>query len=443
MMKNFSLSRSEEVFNRIKNSVAGGESSYVRIGYGHLPTVMSHGKGSRFWDIDGNEYIDFNLAYGPLFMGHIPEKPTNAVIKQISECGSDYGFPHELDYRVGELIQELIPCIDLVRFANSGTEAVASVIRLARSYSGKQKIVVFEGHYHGWAESVFRATHPPLAAAGREQFPRAIPMTSGLSTGAIEDIIMVSWNRPELLESALRRNQHDIACVIMEPIMGNTGVIEPEPGYLEFVRNLTRELGILLVFDEVITGFRVAPGGAQERYGVTPDLCTLAKALGAGYPIAAFGGRKDVMELEATNEVFHGGTYSGNPLALAASEAALLDIQANKDTIYPGLDRLTRRMLTGLKEILGRNDIFCSAQGAPGMFQVFITRDPGLRVTNYRDAALYSDGDLFRQWQHALQRNGVYVHPSQLECFFISTVHTDQDIDEALDRADKATREMR
>ena len=161
MHANYSLSRSIEAFDRIKKSVAGGESSYVRLGYGHLPTVMSHGKGSRFWDVDGNEYIDFNIAYGPLFMGHIPEKPTAAVIKQITEGGSDYGFPHELDYRVGELIQELVPSIELLRFANSGTEAVASVVRLARSYTGKQKIVTFEGHYHGWAEPVFRAdTHP-------------------------------------------------------------------------------------------------------------------------------------------------------------------------------------------------------------------------------------------------------------------------------------------
>ncbi len=183
--------------------------------------------------------------------------------------------------------------------------------------------------------------------------------------------------------------------------MGNTGVIEPEPGYLQFMRDLTRELGILLIFDEVITGFRVSPGGAQELYGVTPDLCTMAKAMGGGFPVAAFGGSREVMELEATNEVFHGGTYSGNPLVLAATEAVLTEIKENKASIYPRLEQLTKRMLAGLKEILERNDIYCSAQGAPGMFQTFLTHEPGVRVTNYREAARYSDGDLFRRWQHA------------------------------------------
>jgi glutamate-1-semialdehyde 2,1-aminomutase len=438
----FSLERSKVAFERCKKSIAGGESSYVRIGYGHLPTVIARGKGPRMWDVDGNEYIDFNLAYGPLFMGHVPEMVTAAVAKQITEYGSDFGFPHELDFLAGELVQELVPCIDQLRFANSGTEAIASAIRLARAYTGKQKIVIFEGHYHGWSEPVFRMTHPPLSAIGTERFPKSVPMTPGMTTGSLDETIVLSWNRPEMVELALRRHSDEIACVLTEPIMGNTGVIEPEPGYLQHLRDLTNELGILLVFDEVITGFRVAAGGAQELYGVVPDLCTLAKALGAGYPVAAFGGSNEVMELEATNEVFHGGTYAGNPMALAAAVAVLGVIKSAKDEIYPRLERLTQRMSTGLREILERHEIACVAQGAPGMFQLFLTREPVARITNYREAALYSDADLFRSWQHALQRHGVYFHPSQFECFFISTSHADADIDEALERAETATKEL-
>ena len=439
----YSLARSKQVFERIKKSVAGGESSYVRVGYGHLPTVMSHGKGSRFWDVDGNEYIDFNLAYGPLFMGHIPEKPVAAAIEQLSKYGSDYGFPHELDYQLGELIQELVPCVDLVRFANSGTEADASILRLARSYTGKQKVVTFEGHYHGWSEPFFRTHHPPLSVAGREKYPRPIPMSNGLTSGALDETVVLSWNKPELVENYLRRHYNEIACVITEPVMGNTGVIEPQPGYLQFLRDITRELDILLIFDEVITGFRVAPGGGQERYGVVPDLCTMAKALGVGFPVAAFGGSAEVMDLMARNDAFHGGTYAGNPLVLAASHAALTEIKENKKEIYSRLEQLTERVMAGLTEILHRYGFYFVANGAPGMFQFFLTREPVEQIINYRDAALYSDTDLFRDWQHALQARGIYFHPSQFECFFISTAHTAADIDEALEKADKATRELR
>lgn len=246
-----------------------------------------------------------------------------------------------------------------------------------------------------------------------------------------------------MVELALRRHSDEIACVLTEPIMGNTGVIEPEPGYLQHLRDLTNELGLLLIFDEVITGFRVAPGGAQELYGVVPDLCTMAKALGAGYPVAAFGGSNRIMELEARNEVFHGGTYAGNPMALAAVVAVLEVIKSTRDEIYPRLEKLTHRVSTGLKEILERHGFACVAQAAPGMFQVFLTREPVARITNYREAALYSDTDLFMSWQHALQRQGVYFHPSQFECFFVSTSHTEADIDEALERAETGTKQLR
>jgi glutamate-1-semialdehyde 2,1-aminomutase len=268
-------------------------------------------------------------------------------------------------------------------------------------------------------------------------------MSTGLTTGALDDTVVLSWNKPEFVENYLRRHHNEVACVITEPVMGNNGVIEPQPGYLQFLRDITRELDVLLIFDEVISGFRVAAGGGQERYGVVPDLCTMAKALGVGFPLAALGGSAEVMDLMARNDTFHGGTYAGNPLVLAASHAGLSEIKENKKEIYSRLEHLTERAMAGLKEILDRYGFHYVANGAPGMFQFFLTREPVEQIINYRDAAMYSDTDLFREWQHALQANGIYVHPSQYECFFISTVHTAADIDEALEKADKATRELR
>jgi glutamate-1-semialdehyde 2,1-aminomutase len=438
-MREFSLERSQEVFDQIRKSIAGGESSYVRIMDGHLTTVLTHGRGSRMWDVDGNEYIDYNLAYGPLFFGHVPSRVTEAVIEQISERGADFGFPFELAARTGELMQKLVPGLDLVRFANSGTEAVASALRLARAATGKDKIVRFEGHYHGWSEAIFTREHLPPSALGLEATPFVLPGSTGMPEGALADVIVQSWNRADLLEDLLSRRGHEVAAVIMEPINFNSGAMLPEPGYLEYVRDLTREHGVLLIFDEVITGFRVGPGGASRLFGVTPDIWTFAKALGAGFPVAAFGGTAEVMDLEARNEVFHGGTYAGSPLALAAAEAVLSEIHERGDDLYGPLFARSERLGRGLETIISGYGFPCVWQGVGPAFQIFFTHEPVEKLRNYREAAGKCLPSLFTQWQHSMQRHGVYFHPSQWECFFVSTAHTDADIDVTLEAADAAT----
>jgi glutamate-1-semialdehyde 2,1-aminomutase len=442
-MSEFSLQRSQDVFDRISQSIAGGESSYVRIMDGHLTTVLSHGRGSRMWDVDGNEYIDYNLAYGPLFFGHVPARVTEAVVEQISARGADFGFPFELAARTGELMQKLVPGLDLVRFANSGTEAVASALRLARAATGKTKIVRFEGHYHGWSEAIFTQAHLPLSSLGLEAVPFVLPGSTGMTEGALADVVVQSWNRADLLKDLLRRRGHEIAAVIMEPINFNSGAMLPEPGYLECVRELTREHEILLIFDEVITGFRVGPGGASRLLGVTPDIWTFAKALGAGFPVAAFGGSAEVMELEARNDVFHGGTYAGSPLALAAAEAVLLEITELGDELYGPLFERSEQLAHGLEEIVSEHGFSCLWQGVGPAFQLFFTSEPVEKLRNYREAASVCLPELFTKWQHAMQRHGVYFHPSQWECFFVSTAHTEADIEATLDAADRATAGLR
>ena len=442
-MSPFSLETSQEAFDRISRSIAGGESSYVRIMDGHLTTVLSHGRGSRMWDVDGNEYIDYNLAYGPLFFGHVPPRVTEAVIEQISKRGADFGFPFELAARTGELMQKLVPGLDLVRFANSGTEAVASALRLARAATGKTKIVRFEGHYHGWSEAIFTREHLPPSALGLETMPFVLPGSTGMPESALADVIVQSWNRTEVLEELVARRGHEIAAVIMEPVNFNSGALLPEPGYLERVRELTREHGILLIFDEVITGFRVGPGGASRLLGVTPDIWTFAKALGAGFPVAAFGGSAEVMALEARNEVFHGGTYAGSPLALAAAEAVLLEISERGDELYGPLFERSERLGRGLEKIVSEHGFSCLRQGVGPAFQLYFTAERVEKLRNYREAVHVCLPDLFTRWQHAMQRHGVYFHPSQWECFFVSTAHTDADIDATLDATDEATAGLR
>ncbi len=435
--------QSEQVFRRIQQTVAGGESSYVRIMEGHLPTVIARGRGSRMWDVDGNEYIDYNEAYGPLHFGHLPGPIVDAVADQITRRGSDYGFPHELDYQVGELMTELVPGLAQVRFANSGTEAVASALRLARAYTNRPKIVRFEGHYHGWSEAIFIDHHPSLEAAGPEEWPNLQPGSAGMAIGALDDLILVSWNRPDLIEAAFRERGGEIAAVITEPVMGNTGVVPPEPGYLELLRELTRSNGSLLIFDEVITGFRVNSGGASRHYGVTPDIWTFAKALGGGFPTAAFGGTAEVMRLEAENRVFHGGTYAASPMTLAASRAALQMLKDGGDDLTRRLTAHADRLGRELKRMVEKAGFHCVVQGVGPMFQLFFTDRPVEKLVNYRATETACDKALFRDWQHAAQRNGVYFHPSQYECFFVSTAITDEDIDETLARMESATDEVR
>ena len=284
--------KSAELLSRARGSLAGGDSSTMRVLPYHIPLVASRGEGCHLWDADDNKYVDLNMAYGPLILGHRSPVIVDRVCAQMTDSGSQLGFPTEISMRVAEKIKILFPSMELLRFANSGTEAIASAIRLARTVTGRNKIILFEGHYHGWSEAVFNRYHAPLEELPESGFGPAIPGTTGMN-GAPYDVIVVRWNDKDALERCLEEHGDSVAACMMEPIMGNAGVIPPEPGYLQELREATLDRDILLIFDEVITGIRVAAGGAQEYFQVVPDITIISKALGGGFPVAAFGASRD------------------------------------------------------------------------------------------------------------------------------------------------------
>lgn len=433
-----STTRSAAMFERIQRSVAGGESSYARLRSG-IELCIARTDGPRMWDVDGNEYLDYCLGYGPLLFGHHPPDIVAAVVEQITERGYHYSFPHELDYEVGEALQRLVPGIELVRFACSGTEATMAAMRLARAYTGRERIVKFEGSYHGWSDIHNISYHPALGfGAGTDTAPAPVPDSTGIPRAILDTLVIQPFNNLEVLEHTLRTRHFEIAAVLMEPIIGNCGIIPPLEGYLQEVRRLTQEHGVLLIFDEVMTGFRIAAGGAQEHYGVVPDICTFAKVLGAGFPIACFGGSAQVMAMEATNQVMHGGTYSANPLALAAANAVLRRIERERATMYPALDRLSRRLQDGLLKVVGTAGYPCLIQGVGPFFQLFFLHEPRTRLVDYRDVVRHVRPEVYEAFHEEMQSRGIYFHPGQYERWFLSTEHTEADIDDTVATAAEA-----
>ena len=433
--------RSAQMLDRAKRSVAGGDSSTMRVLPYHPPLVMDRGAGCRVWDVDDNEYIDLNMAYGPLLFGHRPPFLMEAVVRQLQEKGSQLGFPQELNFLVAEKIKLLFPSIQLLRFANSGTEAIASAVRLARAYTGRSRIILFEGHYHGWSDAVFHRYHAALEELSDDPIRSALPGTNGMN-GAPHDAFVVSWNDALALSEALEQMSGSVAAVLMEPVMGNASVIPPRRGYLAAVREITRQHGALLIFDEVITGMRVAAGGAQQLYGVTPDITVLSKALAGGFPVAAFGASADIMDLVASGKVFHGGVYSGNALVLAAAHAVLLRVLAEQDSLYAELEERGKQLADGIREIMSRRNIFHLVQNVGPMLSIVLTKAAAESLSNYRDVRLHADVERYIEFQHALLDRGVYIHPNQFEPLYISTAHRKEDIGEALDRFDDAIRHL-
>ncbi|HTE19360.1 MAG TPA: aminotransferase class III-fold pyridoxal phosphate-dependent enzyme, partial [Armatimonadota bacterium] len=313
------MRRSEVLLERARGVIAGGVNSNVRLASLPQPLFFSHGQGPRITDVDGNTYLDHVLGQGPLIHGHShPE--LLAAAAEAMQRGMMFAAQHEAEIELAERVCRMVPSAERVRFGSSGSEMIQAAFRIVRAHTGRRKILKFEGHYHGWFDNVLVSVAPALDAAGPAEAPRAVPGSKGQHEAALEDLIVLPWNDAALLEQTLRAHAHEIAAVITEPIMCNVGCILPRPGYLESLRRLCDELGILLIFDEVITGFRVAPGGAQEYFGVTPDLCTFGKAMAGGFPIACLAGRAELMEL-LVKGVNHSGTYNANLLVTAASIA--------------------------------------------------------------------------------------------------------------------------
>lgn len=434
-------SRSAELFARAQETIAGGVTSITRgttVGWKPYPPFIQRGDGAHLYDVDENEYIDYILGHGPLILGHRPSAVTQAVANAIQEYGALFALPYELESKVAEKIRAHIPSMELLKFCNSGSEATHYAVRLARALSGRDKIVKFEGQYHGWTDATEYSYHPALKDLGPRSAPRTIPAAAGTPMEFARYIITQPWNDRETLAKTLRDRRGEIAALITEPVMANCGVIPPQPGYLQFLREVTREHDILLIFDEVITGWRVALGGAQEYYGVRPDITVVGKALGAGFAVAGYGGARALMEPVARDEILHAGTFNGNVVAMSAAYATLCELE--KPGVYAKLEALSERLARGAQAILTRAGSTVQVQRVASFFQIYFSPQP---IREYRDAAQYADLVKFRALHQALRARGVLIYPYGLGRWFLSTAHTTADIDATLNALEAAAPTLR
>ena len=415
-----------EQFASIREVIAGGVSSSMRALAIPEPLVVQRAKGDRIWDVEGRELIDLNMGYGPHLFGYADPDLTVALAGQLAE-GAMTGLPHRLDQRAGELIARLVPSVEQVRFANSGTEAVASALRLARAATGRTQVLTFEGHYHGWSETVLRAGkatfHEPAPSSTA---PR--PGAPGMIPEALAHTIEVPWNDLPALRAAFEAHGERLAAVICEPVMANACVVPPAPGQLEELRALCDRWGAWLIFDEVITGFRVERGGAQERYGVMPDLTVLSKVMGGGVPVAAFGGPRHTMAMLADHRAMHLGVYAGNHMSVRAVVAMVEKIENSPD-IYEQLEKhgsyLEHQLCSVFAEL--KRPALVSRVGS--LLSVSLLRQPVDLSRGPRVAAQAMDFAAHRALQIRAQRMGVYFHPSPIEPWFLSTAHSLEDLD--------------
>jgi glutamate-1-semialdehyde 2,1-aminomutase len=414
--------RSAEVMARARELFPGGVNSPVRAfrGVGGEPIVAARGEGARIWDVDGKEYIDFVLSWGPLVLGHAPPIVLDALAAAMHN-GTSFGMPTELEVQLGELIRHRMPHVEMMRFVSSGTEATMSAVRLARAFTRRDAILKFEGCYHGHAD-------PFLVRAGSGVATLGLPDSPGVPAELAALTVTAPFNDLEAAEDLVRENARGIAAIIVEPVVGNAGFIAPQPGFLEGLRRLADNTGALLIFDEVMTGFRIAPGGARERFGVTADLTTLGKVIGGGVPVAAYGGRRDIMEQVApAGPVYQAGTLSGNPLAMAAGVATLT---ALTPALHARIEQRTTALVEGLQKIALELDVPLTAACAGSMWGFFFREGP---VRNFADAKA-SDVELFRRFFHAALDRGVYLAPSAFESCFMSAAHGDNEVATALER---------
>jgi glutamate-1-semialdehyde 2,1-aminomutase len=430
---------SKTLFEEARKYIPAGVNSTARAtwsGWDPYPLYVAQGKGSRVTDVDGNEFIDYLLGLGPMLLGHRPDAITDSVIRHINEVGTVFALASELDTTVARKMTECVPSLEKVRLNNSGTEAVTYALRLARTYTGRKKVIRFEGMYHGFSDGIYWSKHPSDAAmAGGMPVPE--PQGPGLPEGIADSLIILPWNDAALLKKVIEENYKEIAAVISEPIMCNTGCILPKPGYLETMRELTEKYGIVLIIDEVITGFRISLAGAQGYYGIKPDLSIFAKGMGGGFPVAAVGGKAEIMQLVDEGKVSVAGTYSGNGIALSATSATLDYLR--QPGLYEALYRKCDKLRLGLDDIFRKSSLNAHVVGLGPVFQVWFSEKP---IYDYRDAKAYADGDLFTIWWEEMLFRGVLFHPHYYENLFVSMAHTDQDIDATLKKAEDAVRAM-
>lgn len=419
--------RSEELFARAQAVIPGGVNSPVRSfgAVGGTPPFIARGAGARVWDVDGNSYVDFLGSWGPLVLGHAHPAVVEAVQRAAAD-GTSFGAPTEREVHLAELVVAAVPSIELLRLVSSGTEAVMSAVRVARAFTGRAKLVKFNGNYHGHADGM-------LVKAGSGAATLGVPTSAGVPETYAAETLVAEYNDLGSIGALLEAHVNQVAAIIVEPVAGNMGVVPPEPGFLEGLRRLAEEAGALLIFDEVITGFRVAYGGAQARYGVTPDLTCLGKIIGGGLPVGAFGGRADVMSMVAPlGPAYQAGTLSGNPLAVAAGTACL-EALAEPGT-YEALEALGAQAEAGLRAAAEATGTPMTINRVGSMFTAFFTPGP---VRTWADAAA-ADTERYASFFHGLLERGVYVAPSQFEAAFVSLAHTPEDVELAAKAAVEA-----
>jgi glutamate-1-semialdehyde 2,1-aminomutase len=424
-------SKSVLCFEESQKYIPGGVNSPVRAfkAVGGNPLFIARGKGSKIYDVDGNEYIDYVCSWGPLILGHAHDKVVEAI-RKTAENGTSYGAPTEIETALAKLIVNAIPSIDLVRFVNSGTEAAMSAIRLARGYTKRDKVVKAEGCYHGHAD-------PLLVKAGSGAATFGVPDSGGVPVDFAKLTITVPFNDADAVKRAIQQNPDQIACVILEPVAGNMGVVPPEDGYLEELREITSQNGIVLIFDEVITGFRVAFGGAQERYGVGADLTCLGKIIGGGMPVGAYGGKREIMECIAPlGDVYQAGTLSGNPLAMSAGVATLTVL--SQPDIYETLERRSQMLARGIAEAIRVIGAEAYLTRVGSMLSIFFTKEI---VKDYLSAKT-ADTEKFAAYFRGMLERGIYIAPSQFEAGFVSLAHSDKDIETTIRSASEVLKQL-
>ncbi|MDM5228973.1 glutamate-1-semialdehyde 2,1-aminomutase [Cytobacillus sp. NJ13] len=421
-----SYEKSIKAFKEASELMPGGVNSPVRAfkSVNMDPIFMERGRGSKIYDIDGNEYIDYVLSWGPLILGHTNERVVEAI-KKVAEMGTSFGAPTEIENELAKLVIERVPSIEVVRMVSSGTEATMSALRLARGYTGRDKIMKFEGCYHGHGDSL-------LIKAGSGVATLGLPDSPGVPEGVAKNTITVPYNDLESVRYAFEQFGDDIAGVIVEPVAGNMGVVPPQPGFLEGLREITEQNGSLLIFDEVMTGFRVGYNCAQGYFGVTPDITCLGKVIGGGLPVGAYGGKTEIMkQIAPSGPIYQAGTLSGNPLAMTAGFETLSQLTPHS---YKEFERKADRLEEGLKAAADKYDIPHTINRAGSMIGIFFTNED---VINYEKAKT-SNLEFFAEYYREMANQGVFLPPSQFEGLFLSTAHSDEDIEKTIHAAEKA-----
>jgi glutamate-1-semialdehyde 2,1-aminomutase len=437
-----SRKRSQEWFERAQRSLIEGVNSPSRGAavYSQGPVVLERGRGSHVWDADGNEYVDFMMSFGALIQGHAHPRIVEVVSEAVAQ-GSHFAAATSAETEAAERFLRMLNTAEAVRFANTGSEATMLALRLARAHTGRTKFLKFEGHYHGWYDPYLLNGHcHPADQLGPKENPARIPDSEGIPAATFADVVVAPWNDFAILEQVMKRHGRELAAVITEPIMANMGCILPRDGYLEKIRQLTRDYGALLILDEVVTGFRYAPGGCQEYYGIQPDISTFGKALGAGFPVGAVAGPRSILDRMTWGDkmVLHYGTFNGHRLTMKVI-AANLDL-LSAPGCYKQLHAVGNSAIAGLRDVFRRRQMKAIVQGFGPMFQIYFTsRDA---ITDYRDYCTFVDTKLYSRFVHSLFDQGIYMTPSNGLHWIISTAHTSADVDALVQATDRACAEL-